>query len=198
MKSQKSAVRRGLTVSAAAMSALLLASCSAGQISQTANQVAAVDGATGYTENKEVSVQDVHVILDPATGDAALKFTATNQDPSHREHTLQSVRVAGQNVNLGTVDPLSYNCTLVADSADGLEAMPQADAETACIQYVEAPVNNKDFAFGGNQEVIFNFDSGQINMDVTVSAPNLEAGNVERGPETNISDGQQEQMGNAH
>ncbi|WP_245533829.1 hypothetical protein [Corynebacterium lubricantis] len=180
------------------MSALLLASCSAGQITQTSGQVAAVDGATASTENQEVTVQDVHVILDPATGDAALKFTATNQDPSHTEHTLQSAEVAGEQVNLGNVEPLGYNCTLVADSAEGLDSIPQADPDTACIQYVEASVENKDFAYGGNQEVVFNFDSGQITLDVTVSAPNLEAGNVDRGPETNISDKQQEEQGGGH
>lgn len=198
MKSQKSAVRRGITISAAAMSALLLASCSAGQITQTSSQVAAVDGATAFSENKEISVQDVHVILDPTTGDAALKFTVTNQDPSHADHFLESATVDGQPVNLGSVEPIGYNCVLVADSAEGLDNIPQADTEDSCVQYVESPVENNDFAFGGNQEVVFTFDTGEITLDATVSAPNLEAGQVDRGPETNISDKNQEEHGSGH
>ena len=71
MKSLKSAV------SAIAASALLLAGCSAGQITQTSDQVAAVDGAGAASDNQEVAVQDVTVVLDD-NGQAALKFTAIN------------------------------------------------------------------------------------------------------------------------
>ena len=46
----KSVVRRGALATVAAASAVALAACGAGQISQTANQVAAVDGAQNVQE----------------------------------------------------------------------------------------------------------------------------------------------------
>ena len=82
MKSLNSAARRGAIMTVAALSALALASCSAGQVTQTSTQAAAVDGANADTENGEIAVRDVtiHVTED---GEAGLKFTAINQDTSH-------------------------------------------------------------------------------------------------------------------
>lgn len=164
-------------VSVAAASALALAGCSAGQITQTADQVAAVDGASAATENGEVAVQDVHVILDE-NGSAALKFTATNQDTSMKDHTLNSVTVDGQAVQIEGTQAIKYNCALVADSAEGLERMPQ-DADN-CIQYSATSLNNDGFAYAGNVPVTFNFDTGTIDMIATVSAPYPESGQVNR------------------
>ncbi|WIM67345.1 hypothetical protein QP027_09585 [Corynebacterium breve] len=169
MKSLKSAARRGGIISAAALSALALASCSAGQITQTADQVAAVDGASASSENGEVAVQDVTIVLDAESGDAALKFTVTNQDVAQKEHTLESVKVDGADVNLGSTEPIKYNCRLVADSKDGIDAMPQSEG---CIQYVETTLDNDDFAYAGNRPVVFTFgDLDDIEVDATVSAP---------------------------
>ncbi|SES30075.1 hypothetical protein [Corynebacterium cystitidis] len=191
MKSQKSALRRGAAVSAAALSALLLASCSAGQITQTASQVAPIDGATAFSENDEISVQDVTIVLED-TGDASLKFTATNQDVTHAEHVLESVTVAGQQVDMDPVKPLGYNCTVVAGSADFIDSIPQGDG---CVQYVETEVENQDFAYAGTEEVVFNFNTGQITVNAAVSAPAPPAGQVDRGPETNVSNEMQEKLG---
>lgn len=195
MKSQKSALRRGATVSAVALSALLLASCSAGQITQTASQVAPVDGASAFTENDEVSVHDVTVILDPESGDAALKFTATNQDVRHVDHVLESIEVEGEQITMDQPDPLGYNCTVYGDSAEGLAMAPQADEANACVQYVETEVENQAFAYGGTQEVTFNFDAGTIVVQAAVSAPELPSGEVDRGPETNIPNDVQAELG---
>ncbi|MCT1684867.1 hypothetical protein [Corynebacterium appendicis] len=180
VKSLKSVARRGGAVSVAAASALLLAACSAGQITQTSSQVAAVNGASAQTEDGSVAVRDVTVLLDE-TGKAALKFTATNQDYDMREHTLQSVEVDGQSVQLGSVDPMPYNTTLVGDSADGLDTMPEADMDK--IQYVETALDNDDFAYGGNLPVTFTFDSGTIETLATVSAPTVKSGESHRQPE---------------
>lgn len=191
MKSQKSALRRGAAVSAAALSALLLASCSAGQITQTSSQVAPVDGATMYTENDELAVQDVTIVLEE-NGDASLKFTASNQDVTHADHTLESITVAGEEVDHDRIDPLQYNCTVVAGSSDFLDSIPQG--EDGCVQYVETSVENQDFAYGGTQEVVFNFDTGPLTLNAAVSAPSLPAGQVPRGPETNVSNQDQAEL----
>lgn len=180
MKSLKSVARRGGAVSVAAASALLLAACSAGQITQTSSQVAAVNGASAQTEDGSVAVRDVTVLLDES-GQAALKFTATNQDYDMREHQLQSAEVDGQAVQLGSVKPMGYNTSIVGDSTEGLQKMPQSDSET--IQYVETSLNNRDFAYGGNLPVTFTFDSGTIETVATISAPTVESGQTDREPE---------------
>lgn len=165
-----------LAVSAA--SALALVGCSAGQITQTSSQVAAVDGATAFTEDRSLSVQDVTVILEES-GEAALKFVATNQDTSMQDHVLQSVSVDGTEVDLlGTTTSIDYNCVLVGDSADGIDRTPQA--ENACIQYVATSLENQDFAYGGNVPVTFTFDTGAVEVVATVAAPTLPSGNVAR------------------
>lgn len=180
VKSLKSVARRGGAVSVAAASALLLAGCSAGQITQTSSQVAAVNGASAQTEDGSIAVRDVTVLLDES-GQAALKFTATNQDYDMREHQLQSAEVDGQAVQLGSVKPMAYNTSIVGDSADGLDAMPQADGEK--IQYVETSLDNESFAYGGNLPVTFTFDSGKIETVATVSAPTVASGQTDRQPE---------------
>lgn len=173
MKSLKSAARRGGIISAAALSALALASCSAGQVTQTASQVAPVNGAEGNSEDGTVAVRDVTIVLDEK-GEAALKFTAINQDTSMTEHTLESVDVNGQVVSIDA-EPLSRDCVLVADSADRLEATPQADG-IGCIQYTATSLDNENYAVGGNVPVTFTFDSGEIEVWAAVAAPQLPAG----------------------
>lgn len=179
MNSLKPAVRRAGAVSIAAASALLLTACSAGQITQTSSQVAAVNGASAQTEDGSVTVQDVTVILDE-DGQAALKFTASNQDYDRHEHQLQNIQVDGKPVQIDTPEPMGYNCSIVGDSADGLDNMPQAD--NACIEYVETTLDNDNFAYGGNVPVTFTFDSGKVEAVATVAAPTAKSGENDRQP----------------
>lgn len=178
MKSLKSAARRGGIVSAAALSALALASCSAGQVTQTSAQVAAVDGARADSEGGEVAVRDVQVlVLDDEN--AAVKFTAVNQDPSLATHTLESVQVDGNEVDLENNPPLEHNCSLVGDSEEGFEAVPETDI--GCIEYTVTSLANDDFAVAGNIPVTFTFDTGTLELTAPISAPTpVEAGEVTR------------------
>ena len=50
------------------------------------------------------------------------------------------------------------------------------EAKDACIQYIPTTVENKDFAYGGNVPVKFNFDKGSVEVSATVSAPTLASG----------------------
>lgn len=161
----------------AVASALALTGCSAGQITQTSSQVAAVDGATAFTDGNEISVQDATLVL-AEDGQAALKFSVTNQDKNEEDHVLEGVTVDGSPVQLSGAKPIPYNGVLVADSAQGLKAMPKSDEGS--IQYVATTVENQDFAYGGNVPVKFQFDNAVLDIDVTVSAPTLESGEVER------------------
>ncbi|WP_034990937.1 hypothetical protein [Corynebacterium halotolerans] len=181
VKSLKSAARRGGIVSAAALSALALASCSAGQVTQTSSQVAAVDGARADSEDGAIAVRDVTVIVGEE-GDAALKFTAINQDDAVQTHTLESIEVDGTEVQLDNNVPLEHECSLVGASQPVIEDMPQAE-EVDCISYTATSLPNDDFAVGGNLPVVFTFDSGTIELDATVDFPTpLDAGELTRGP----------------
>ena len=171
-------LKRVAAAAVAGCATLALVGCSAGQITQTSNQVAAVDGASASTEDGSVAVQDVTVVL-AEDGQAALKFTATNQDTAMKDHTLKSVDVDGQNVAISGNSSIAYNCALVADSKDGLERMPQ-DKNDNCIEYTATTLENDDFAYGGNVPVTFNFDTGSLDVVATVSAPTLASGQVDR------------------
>ena len=124
----------------------------------------------GLVELVVVAVE-LNVVL-AEDGQAAVKFTATNQDTSMRDHTLQSVEVDGQKAALGDNATIAYNCALVADSKDGLERMPQ-DKNGNCIEYTATSLVNEGFAYGGNVPVTFKFDTGSVDVDATVSAPTL-------------------------
>ncbi|GAB3945788.1 hypothetical protein GCM10028828_16540 [Corynebacterium tapiri] len=181
MKSQKSALRRGGFAVAAALSAVALAACSAGQISQTAQKVSAVDGAHGGDRAQGVSVTDVTVLVDTKTGEAAVDFVATNQDPSGKAYTLQDVSVDGNKVNLGDVKPIEEGCALIGDTDENLKENP-TDKGADCTHYTATSVKNGNFAYGGNVPVEFKFaELGEpIVVDATVSAPTLPAGQVPR------------------
>ncbi len=179
MKSLTSAARRGGIITVAAVSTLALTACSAGQITQTSSKVVAVDGATGHSANGEVSVLDVTVLLNDQSGDAALKFTATNQDPALEEHTLESVTVEGQKVQIAP-KTIGHNCMLVADSQANIEDMPDAEGTTSCTEQIPTSIQNQDFAYGGQVPVEFVFDTGTIEVQAPVSAQHVPSGQVPR------------------
>lgn len=179
MKSLTSAARRGGIITVAAVSTLALTACSAGQITQTSSKDVAVDGATAHTENDEVSVLDVTILVSDETGDAALKFTATNQDVNLVEHTLESVSVDGQDVPINA-QPIGHNCSLVADSEANIEALPDPEGTGSCTQQIATPIENQDFPYGGQIPVEFVFDAGTIQVQAPVSAPHVDSGQFDR------------------
>lgn len=176
--SLKSAARRGGIASLAALSALALASCSAGQITQTSSKVTAVDGASADSEDGTMAVRDVTIILDEQQDDASLKFTAINQDPSMVDHTLESVEVEGQQVDMDSTEPLQTQCSLVAASEQALSDLPQFDE--GCISYSATTLENRDFAIGGNLPVLFTFDNTTIELLAPVSMAHPEVGEATR------------------
>lgn len=174
-----SAARRAGLAAVAGLSALALAACGAGQVSQTSDQVAAVDGASAGTEDGLMAVRDVHVIVedDATTG---LKFTAINQDPSGDSHTLKSVEVEGNEVQLSANPSLGQNCSLVADTAQNIKSLKKPGTDDACITYATSTVNNPGFPAGGNVNVTFTFDDATIDMIATVTGNQQETFMSER------------------
>lgn len=196
MMSLKSAARRGGIASLAALSALALASCSSGQITQTSSKVSAVDGASADSEDGAVAVRDVYVVMDEQ-GDAALKFTAVNQDASMTDHTLESVEVDGQELQSDALPAtLQTNCSLVVDSQSGLDTIPQFDE--GCITYGTSSLENEDYAFGGNLPVTFTFDNGTVEVIATVSEYHQEAGELHRGDLTDSESDNEPSLGEGH
>ncbi|WP_448852786.1 hypothetical protein [Corynebacterium sp. 335C] len=155
-----SAIRRGALATVAAGAAVALTACSAGQLTQTADQVAAVDGARNSSEAVPggVAVRDSQVVFDDseANAGAALKFTAVNQERSGEVYTLDSVNVEGiGDVQLTRVAEtptyaaaaqgegaiLPRDCSIVVDSPRSIETMtPMADQNPACIAWFTAEI----------------------------------------------------------
>lgn len=177
MKSLNSAARRGAIMTVAALSALALASCSAGQVTQTSSQAAAVDGANADVESGVIAVRDVTIHVNDE-GEAGLKFVVINQDTSHTSHTLESVTVDGAEVEVDGAEPLNRNCMIVADLQEELDKL--VEPEAGCTQHVATSVENPGFAYGGNLPVEFTFDTGSITVDAAISAPLLESGTFNR------------------
>ncbi len=183
MQSLKSAARCGAIMSVTALSALALASCSAGHVAQTAEKVIAVDGASASSEDGKVAVRDVTIQVEPDTGETSLKFVAVNQGYKVDDVTLESVSVDGQDVPLEGVKPLPRDHALYADSQANLDRLPK-DGKDKNITYVTTSLENEDYAFGGSRPVTFTFNTGTIEVDATVSGSPLQSGNYDRDPQS--------------
>ena len=181
VQSLKSAARRGAIISVTAVSALALASCSAGQITQTADKVAAVDGASASTEDNKVAVRDVTILVEP-NGTAALKFTAVNQGYDTDVISLESVEVDGQRVEMDKAQPLHRDESIIADSQKNLDATTQQDSEN--VQYIATSLKNDDFGYAGDRPVTFEFSNGSIDVDATIAATQMQSGEFDRDVES--------------
>ncbi|WP_308572685.1 hypothetical protein [uncultured Corynebacterium sp.] len=181
VQSLKSAARRGAIISVTAVSALALASCSAGQITQTADKVAAVDGASASTDDNKVAVRDVTILVEP-DGSAALKFSAVNQGYDTDVISLESVKVDGQRVEMDKAQPLHRNQSIIADSQKNLDATTQQDSET--VQYIATSLKNDDFGYAGDRPVTFEFSNGSIDVDATIAATQMQSGEFDRDVES--------------
>ncbi|MCG7458394.1 hypothetical protein [Corynebacterium tuberculostearicum] len=181
VQSLKSAARRGAIISVTAVSALALASCSAGQVAQTAEKVAAVDGASASTEDNKVAVRDVTILVEP-DGSAALKFTAVNQGYDTDVISLESVKVDGQRVEMDKAQPLHRDQSIIADSQKNLDATTQQDSEN--VQYIATSLKNDDFGYAGDRPVTFEFSNGSIDVDATIAATQMQSGEFDRDVES--------------
>ena len=181
MQSLKSAARRGAIISVTAVSALALASCSAGQITQTADKVAAVDGASASTDDNKVAVRDVTILVEP-DGSAALKFSAVNQGYDTDVISLESVEVDGQRVEMDKAQPLHRDQSIIADSQKNLDATTQQDSEN--VQYITTSLKNDDFGYAGDRPVTFEFSNGSIDVDATIAATQMQSGEFDRDVES--------------
>lgn len=197
--SLKSVMRRSAIATVAVGSALALTACSAGQVTQTSDQVAAVDGAKNSKDGipSGVGIRDAHIIIYPESDYAALKFTAVNQERADVTYTIDSIDVEGigdvefspfaatgaaearSQVN-GSFDPLSFgrDCVVVADADVALEPIAEsADQDQSCISYVateldpETLTGENNNAAGLSRNVTFSISgSDGSNEEITLYA----------------------------
>lgn len=194
MKHLKSPAARGALALVAGSAALALTACGAGQISQTANQVPAVNGTNG--EAGDAVVRDVSLIIQEDRS-VALKFNASNQAIEDSPVTLSSVKVEGATYDLGTPKTIDGRCNIVADSEQGLKDM-QADAAKAaladgssCTEYLPTTVEGTDFFPGASRTVTFAFDSGDIQVNAPITSYYAPAGTLHRDNDGVTKDGDQ-------
>lgn len=134
-KAPRRAVRRSAVAVAAlaAGSALVLSGCGAGQISQTAEQVSAVNGNTANVG--AVALRDVRILLPQSAdytntkgGKALLAFSAVNSAPDKTDE-LSSITTDLGTVNITPADAaLAPGRVLVAGAP---KAMPQSASTSA-------------------------------------------------------------------
>lgn len=159
--------RSALIVAVLGAASLGLTACGAGQISQTADQVAAVDGASGQTEDAAVYVRDVTVLVNDSN-QASLKFTAMNDEKKAGEAVvLQGVKVENTPVNVAANPHIGSGCSLVINTPRQNEVQPSASHDAMCAEYGIATVADPGAVPGQQRTVTFSFSNG----DITVNAP---------------------------
>lgn len=175
-----------LRIAIAGIAALAtLTACGAGQISQTADQVAAVDGVPAQTSDANVLVRDVTIVVNDDSS-AAVKFTAINDDTKMTTHSLKKVTVDGKEVTLSDTPSMERNCSIVADAAEYTDMLTEADG--VCITHISTEVKNPGFAIGGHKEVEFTFDNGSIKVDAPIAGNLHEAGMNDRVVSDKVED----------
>lgn len=178
MKHLKSPAARGALALVAGSAALALTACGAGQISQTANQVPAVNGTNG--EVGDAVVRDVSLVIQEDQS-VALKFNASNQAIQDDAVTLSAVKVQDATFNLGGAKTIDPRCNIVADSEQGLKDMRSADNTASCTEYLPTTVEGTGFYPGASRSVTFTFNDGDIQVNAPVTSYYAAAGDTDRG-----------------
>ncbi len=162
-----------VATAALAVGGLLLTGCGSGQISQTANQEAAVNGSTANVKN--IALRNVHLQA-VQTGDflkpgraVELIFVAANNSPDVND------KLVGISTDVGSVEvsgptAIPANSRLVVGSPDGqdeVEAFSSAQPTSAEVTLSQPVTNGLTYAF------TFDFEkAGEVKVEVPISAGN--------------------------
>jgi hypothetical protein len=184
-KSRSSAVTVALGACGLAVAATLVG-CSAGQVSQTATQQAAVNGTAAMAGN--ITLRNVHLRATQTSdyvkpgSDVELLFVAANESPDTSDK-LTSITSDAGTVTLTGDTSLPAADVLVVGEPDGqtsaLEQAETADAATAKVDITKPITNGLTYNF------IFKFEkAGDITVPVPISAgesPRRDAAGEEGG-----------------
>lgn len=192
MSARTVSTRRTLTATAGALLAagalLSVSACSAGQISQTANQVAAVNGANhNYVDQKKV-LSDVHVLYPVTAGQGKLAFVLSNIDPDARNGGDRLVAITDQNGRSATI---SGDTSLPAGgSLYGTAPLSTTDNADITRLKVTLPVDGS-WRPGLTNELTFHLQkSGMLKIAVPLDAGAPPASAVGITPAENAGEGE--------
>ncbi len=159
MTSPNTGLRRTALVALALGAALGASACGAGQTSQTAEQVATVDGGSGSAG--DVHVNDLKVVLpESGEGEARVGFVVSYTGSGIGEPiSVDRVEVDGATVQLEGATPLERGCTLVFSAAE--DAQPAPGGDSLCIANGTATLPSSDeLVLGQSVEATVNFSNG--------------------------------------
>lgn len=173
----------------AAGAALTLSACGAGQIAQTANQVAAVNGNGADSAN--ISLRNVHVLFPSSDefrlgqgGRAELAFTAVNTSDTNPDTLVSISTDAASSVTLDksadlTIEPQTSIAAYSADAELPGQSAVQGPPVTAVLENLTDAVRP-----GLTVPVTFTFSkAGPITVPVPVDAAGTpRAENAQSGP----------------
>lgn len=161
--------RRTVTAVAGALLAtgalLSVSACSSGQISQTANQVAAINGANQTFVDKQISISDAHVLFPVTGGQGKLAFVVTNLDPKNADKLKA---ISDQN---GRFAAISGDTTLAGGrSLFGAAPAGSSDASGVTRLKVTIPVDGT-WRPGLTNKLWFHLErAGSLMIDVPLDA----------------------------
>ena len=179
MTSPNTGLRRTALVVLAVGTALGASACSAGQTSQTASQVAAVDGGRG--EAGELTVNDLQVIVDEENAEARVGFAVSLTGYGFDESvSIDSVEIDGMPVQLGATQPMERGCTIVFDAREDAEP-GQAEGDICLERAVATLPGSEDLRMGTSVPATLSFSNGdQIETNAAVMGSIVEAGDYTR------------------
>lgn len=183
MTSPNTGLRRTALVVLAVGTALGVTACGAGQVSQTANQVAAVDGGRGTAG--DLTVNDLQVIIPDDGGQARVGFVAAFTGYGLDDTvSVDSVEINGVKAQLGPSEPMARGCSVVFDATADAEPVPAKD--DICIEHTTATLAaSKDLHLGTSVPATISFSNGdQIETDAAVMPEILEIAEYTRPSET--------------
>lgn len=171
IKSRSTAVTVALAACGLALAATL-SGCSAGQVSQTATQEAAVNGASKTAGN--ITLRNVHLRAEQTSdfvqpgSEVELLFVAANEAPDTNDK-LKAITSDVGTVALTGDTSLPASDVLIVGEPDGqiaaLEAAETADAAKATVSLSKPITNGLTYTF------TFDFEkAGQVDVQVPVSA----------------------------
>lgn len=139
--SPNTGLRRTALVVLAVGAALGASACGAGQTSQTANQMAAVDGGSGQAG--DIHVSDFQIVLpEGGEGEAKVGFVVSYTGSGFGEPvSLDRVEVDGQQVQVEAGKPLERGCSLVVSVQENAQPV---GGDTVCIEQSKATLSGAD------------------------------------------------------
>lgn len=187
-------LRKVALVALASSAAAGLSACSAGQITQTASQVAAVDG--GNATVGPIHVQDVRIVHDAETRKTQLGFVASYSglELDNTGTKLTSLTVAGQDVDVSSLSQeLGRDCSLVAEVEEGYEGALSAVAGKDGGPCIEAGIadlgTSRVFDYGKSTPVEFEFEGvGKVEALASIHAPSVKVPEVSRAEKADHAD----------